>query len=80
MDLLFCLESILSDKCSGGLSISRHSLVSSNETHTRKPAGGLSPLANGDSIIFCQVQRKTNSQNIKVSFQDDTPLPFGKAA
>ena len=33
------------------------SLVSSCETHTRF-TGGLSPLANADSVIFCEVQRK----------------------
>ncbi len=46
-----------SDKCSGGLSTSRHSLVSSEETYTRL-TGGLSPLTNGGGIIFSQVQTK----------------------
>ena len=30
--------------------------------------------------FFAKFNEKTNSQNIKVSFQDDTPLPFDKAA
>ena len=32
------------------------------------------------SSFFAKFNEKTNSQNIKVSFQDDTPLPFDKAA
>jgi len=30
--------------------------------------------------FFAKFKEKTNSQNIHVSFQDDTPLPFDKAA
>ena len=30
--------------------------------------------------FFAKFKEKTNSQNINVSFQDDTPLPFDKAA
>ena len=30
--------------------------------------------------FFAKFKQKTNSQNIKVSFQDDTPLPFDEAA
>ena len=32
------------------------------------------------SAFFAKFKEKTNSQNITVSFQDDTPLPFDKAA
>ena len=32
------------------------------------------------SSFFAKFKEKTNSQNIKVSFQDDTDLPFDKAA
>ena len=32
------------------------------------------------STFFAKFKEKTNSQNIKVSFQDDTPLPFDEAA
>ena len=32
------------------------------------------------STFFDKFKEKTNSQNIKVSFQDDTPLPFDEAA
>ena len=32
------------------------------------------------STFSAKFKEKTNSQNIKVSFQDDTPLPFDKAA
>ena len=32
------------------------------------------------SSFFAKFKQKTNSQNIKVSAQDDTPLPFDKAA
>ena len=32
------------------------------------------------SSFFAKFNEKTNSQNIQVSFQDDTPLPFDKAA
>ena len=32
------------------------------------------------SSFFAKFNEKTNSQNIKVSFQDDIPLPFDEAA
>ena len=62
------------------MSTSQDSLVSSRKTYTRLTGGTYLRSQIAVSTFFDEFNEKTNSQNINVSFQEDTDLPFDEAA